>query len=39
MKFEIPEILVAKFAIEDVITVSGPESGENELPGQGGEWD
>lgn len=38
-KFEMPEIEVIKFAVEDVITASG-ELGENELPGQGGNaWD
>ena len=40
-KFEMPEIEVIKFAVEDVITASGSgELGENELPGQGGNtWD
>ena len=38
MKFEIPEIMVTKFGVEDVITVSGTLC-ENETPGQGGEWD
>lgn len=39
MKFEYPEIRISKFAVEDVITVSG-ELGENETPGVGGnDWD
>ena len=39
-KFETPEIEVIKFAVEDVITASGEDLGENELPGQGGNaWD
>ena len=40
MKFEIPEIMITKFGVEEVITASSlPEAGEDETPGQGGEWD
>ena len=31
-KFETPEIEISKFDVEDVITVSGDESREEELP-------
>lgn len=33
MKFEIPEIMIEKFGVADVITVS------NETPEQPGDWD
>ena len=39
MKFEYPEIRISKFAVEEVITLSGG-LGENETPGVGGNvWD
>lgn len=31
--FEIPEIELIKFDVEDVITTSGDEVGDNQLPG------
>lgn len=39
MKFEIPEIMIEKFGVADVITISGGLD-ENETPVQpGGGWD
>ena len=31
-----PKVLIEKFGVEDIITVS---TGEDETPGQGGDWD
>ena len=40
MKFEIPEIMITKFGVEDVITASSlPGTDEDETPGQPGGWD
>ena len=38
MKFEIPEIMIEKFGVADVITISGGLD-ENETPEQPGDWD
>lgn len=31
-RYEAPEMEITKFSMEDVITTSGPELGENDLP-------